>query len=318
MREAGARTGFVRRSCRARRCRRYRPRVQSKPPSPSGVSVGSADALGREHLLVVVPSAAVVGRFSYQTTHGTDVAGAGERDVGLDAIAGGVDVQRRVGAPVRPARRRSAGSRSRRSPGVPLARRRRRDAGQLVVPGPIGLDDEDLIPVPDSVSPARSTHGPGLVGSAAEPPATEGFSASLFVWMFSDGTSGPPPPVPRPWPAKTHLFVRGVESAGEDVVRAEAAAGGVLVPGRPRHGAVRRRRSRSPAPRRPGPDRSLASRGTSGLRSTSPRPSHCPASSILRCKRAAEDLIVRSGGLRLAEDQQYAERRTGKEQNHIR
>ena len=49
------------------------------------------------------------------------------------------------------------------------------------------------------------THGPGLVGSTAEPPATDGFSASWSVWMFSDGTSGPLPPLPRLWPAKIHL-----------------------------------------------------------------------------------------------------------------
>src|SRR5262249_19702963 len=49
------------------------------------------------------------------------------------------------------------------------------------------------------------THGPGLVGSTAEPPATTGFSASWPVWMFSDGTFGPLPPLPRLWPAKIHL-----------------------------------------------------------------------------------------------------------------
>src|SRR5207253_1194749 len=43
-------------------------------------------------------------------------------------------------------------------------------------------------------------------GSAAEPPATEGFSAFWSVWMFSDGTGTvPTPPSPRPWPPKIHL-----------------------------------------------------------------------------------------------------------------
>src|SRR5215831_4848833 len=49
------------------------------------------------------------------------------------------------------------------------------------------------------------TQGPGLVGSTAEPPATEGFSADWSVWMFSEGTGTLPPPVPRLWPAKIHL-----------------------------------------------------------------------------------------------------------------
>ena len=42
----------------------------------------------------------------------------------------------------------------------------------------------------------QATHGPGLVGSTAEPPATDGFSASWLVWMFSDGTGTVPPPGP--------------------------------------------------------------------------------------------------------------------------
>src|SRR5215831_4692451 len=49
------------------------------------------------------------------------------------------------------------------------------------------------------------TQGPGLVGSTAEPPATEGFSADWSVWMFSEGTGTVPPPVPRLWPPKIHL-----------------------------------------------------------------------------------------------------------------
>src|SRR5450755_650903 len=48
--------------------------------------------------------------------------------------------------------------------------------------------------------------GAGLVRSTAEPPATEGFSASWLVWMFSDGTGTLPPPAPRLCPAKIHLF----------------------------------------------------------------------------------------------------------------
>src|SRR5207248_3499353 len=47
--------------------------------------------------------------------------------------------------------------------------------------------------------------GPGLFGSTAEPPATEGFSAFLLVWMFRDGTGTVPPPRPRSCPAKIHL-----------------------------------------------------------------------------------------------------------------
>ena len=73
------------------------------------------------------------------------------------------------------------------------------------MPGPSGLSTKIWSwPLLFDVS-CQVTHGPGLVGSAVEPPATEGFSASWFVWMFSDGTSVPLPPLPRLWPAKIHL-----------------------------------------------------------------------------------------------------------------
>jgi hypothetical protein len=75
--------------------------------------------------------------------------------------------------------------------------------GQVVVPGPIGFFTKIWF-VFGSIS-CQVIQGPGFVGSATEPPATDGFSASWLVWMFSDGTSGPLPPLPRPWPAKTHL-----------------------------------------------------------------------------------------------------------------
>ena len=83
-------------------------------------------------------------------------------------------------------------------------------------------------------------HGPGLVGSTAEPPATDGFSASCVVWMLIDGTSTP---LERTaiLSGEDPLALVGVagviEAAREDVVVAEAGAEGVLVPGRP--GTVR-------------------------------------------------------------------------------
>ena len=78
---------------------------------------------------------------------------------------------------------------------------------QFAAPGPIGLSTK-IWNLPLTGAVVRScqlTQGPGFVGSTAEPPATDGFSASRLGWMLSDGTGTVPPPVPRLWPAKIHL-----------------------------------------------------------------------------------------------------------------
>ena len=90
--------------------------------------------------------------------------------------------------------------------------------------------------------PARSpscqvTHGPGLVGRPPIHQPPTGSRRSGWCGCSATGRA-PAPPLPRPWPAKIHLpwCVAVVEPAGEDVVGAEAGAGRVLVPGRPRNG----------------------------------------------------------------------------------
>ena len=230
-------------------------RRQLKPPStvPSAVSCRAPRPWPRTpsrcRRSLPAPSSGRVLLVPDDPRHG--VVRAGERDVRLDAVARGVDVQRRIAR--RGARRPPAGSRSRRSPGRrPWASAT--PAGvtpsQFAMPGPSGLETKIwFLSAPGAFASVscQVTHGPGFVGSTAEPPATEGFSASWPVWMFSDGTAGPLPPLPRLWPAKIHLPVGVVEPAREDVVGAEAGARRVLVPRRPRHrpasaGEVDRRR----------------------------------------------------------------------------
>ena len=153
-----------------------------------------------------------VGPVSYQTTHGTESFGARERDVGLDAVTGRIDVEARIlrAVPTRgdaslleaePADRGTCPVASSTPAGVAPS--------QLACPGPIGLTDEDLVRFPatgESVVSCQVIHGPGLrrIGGASRP-ATDGFSASWSVWMFSDGTGTLPPARPRPWPEKIHL-----------------------------------------------------------------------------------------------------------------
>src|SRR4051812_36276992 len=48
---------------------------------------------------------------------------------------------------------------------------------------------------------SHATHGTGSAPATAAPPATEGFSASLSVLMFSEGT-----PEPRSWPSGCHVL----------------------------------------------------------------------------------------------------------------
>ena len=48
----------------------------------------------------------------------------------------------------------------------------------------------------------HATHGTGSVPATAAPPATDGFSASLSVLMFSDGT-----PEPRSWPSGCQMLL---------------------------------------------------------------------------------------------------------------
>ena len=50
-------------------------------------------------------------------------------------------------------------------------------------------------------SSSHATHGTGSAPATAAPPATDGFSASLPVWMLSDGM-----PAPRSWPSGCHWF----------------------------------------------------------------------------------------------------------------
>ena len=57
----------------------------------------------------------------------------------------------------------------------------------------------DPLTLPSSSS--QATHGTGSLPATAAPPATEGFSASLSVLMFSDGM-----PVPRSWPSGCQRF----------------------------------------------------------------------------------------------------------------
>jgi hypothetical protein len=74
---------------------------------------------------------------------------------------------------------------------------------QLAIPGPSGRETKIWsLPFAVEVS-CHATQGPGLVGSTALPPATDGFSASWPVLMFNDGT-GTAPDV-RACPENSHL-----------------------------------------------------------------------------------------------------------------
>src|SRR4051794_11183092 len=59
------------------------------------------------------------------------------------------------------------------------------------------------LPDPLTLPPCscHATHGTGSAPATAAPPATDGFSASLSVLMFSDGT-----PDPRSWPSGCHTL----------------------------------------------------------------------------------------------------------------
>ena len=76
----------------ALRCRCRRP----DPVEAAGAGVVVRDGLGGEDQLRCRAARVVPGVSSYQTTHGTVSPRAGEGDVGLDAVARWVDVQRRV------------------------------------------------------------------------------------------------------------------------------------------------------------------------------------------------------------------------------
>src|SRR5689334_9086990 len=60
------------------------------------------------------------------------------------------------------------------------------------------------LPEPETLPSCSShaTHGTGAAPGTVAPPATDGFSASLSVWMFSEGT-----PDPRSWPSGTHALL---------------------------------------------------------------------------------------------------------------
>ena len=173
--------------------------VQLNPPST--VPVGGVVALGAVALaantISLLFSPAPLAFCSYQTTHGTESFGP------VNAMSGSI-----------PSRVRSTfsdGSPPRRS--TPTCCQQNPPTGatagstaagltpvQLVCPGPSGFSTKIwFLPVPGALAPisCQLTHGPGLVGSAADPPATDGFSASWSVWMFNDGTGTVPPPVPR-------------------------------------------------------------------------------------------------------------------------
>jgi len=59
------------------------------------------------------------------------------------------------------------------------------------------------LPVPDALpsSSCHATHGTGSFPGTAAPPATDGFSASLSVWILSEET-----PEPRFCPSAIHVF----------------------------------------------------------------------------------------------------------------
>ena len=91
----------------------------------------------------------------------------------------------------------------------------------------------DPLTLPSSSS--QATHGTGSLPATAAPPATEGFSASLSVLMFSDGM-----PAPRSWPSGCQRFSGRDEAAGEDLLLATERSAR-LVPRVPRDGAARAR-----------------------------------------------------------------------------
>ena len=80
--------------------------------------------------------------FSYHTTHGTLSFGAGECDVGLDAVTRRVDVQARIRAPGADPRDPSllkAEATDRGDMAGAISYAGRRDAVAVRLPGPIGL-----------------------------------------------------------------------------------------------------------------------------------------------------------------------------------
>src|SRR5262249_10633550 len=147
--------------------------------------------------------------FSYQTTHGT------ESFAPVNAMSGSTPLRvlstfRLGSSPVGPTRGKPVCCQQK--PPIagtwplPSAIPSGLIPSQFSAPGPIGRSTKiGSVGAGRVVVSCHVTHGPGLVGSTAEPPATDGFSASWSVWMFSDGTGGPDPPLPRPWPAKIHF-----------------------------------------------------------------------------------------------------------------
>ena len=144
---------------------------------------------------------------------------------------------------------------------------------QFAAPGALGLTTKICcFAAPGAFAPVSChvIHGPGAVGSAAEPPAIAGLTASCSVWMFSDGTGAARSPA-RFWPANSHVFgFAALVGAWKRLAKIWFGAGeagrALLVPGRPRHraagaGEVDRRHLAARAP-----GRSSASRGTGAAR----------------------------------------------------
>ena len=161
--------------------------------SPSTVPVGGVVALGATALaantISLLFSPTLLAFCSYQTTQGTESFGP------VNAMSGSM-----------PSRVRSTfsdGSPPSRS--TPTCWKQNPPTGGAagvsaagvtptqfsLQPGPIGFSTKIwFLPVPGALAPisCQVTHGPGPAGLAVEPPATTGFSASSFVWMFSEGT----------------------------------------------------------------------------------------------------------------------------------
>src|SRR5690349_17535333 len=106
----------------------------------------------------------------------------------------------------------------------------------------------------------HATHGTGSAPATAAPPATDGFSASLSVLMFSDGT-----PAPRSWPSGCHVFAAARKRLAKICFWPPRAALGSY---QASHGTVR-----------PAPAKSIDGASASTLRSMfsdGPCVTHCP------------------------------------------
>jgi hypothetical protein len=154
--------------------------VKSNPPSTG--PVGGEDTLGATPLAANTMSLecrpSLLVPCSYQTTHGTASLAP------VNAMSGSTAARVRSTLSDGSAPSRSTPTCCQQKPPSGVADGSTA-AGvtpmQLVCPGPRGFSTKiwSLV-MPGALAPVscQVTHGPGLVGSAAEPPATDGFSAS--------------------------------------------------------------------------------------------------------------------------------------------